>query len=55
MNNDEQIEEHKLSFYSFILEEDNNELKKNDVKGKYNFVLVCIGKTNICNKINALI
>lgn len=37
MNNNGQIEEHEISFYNSIFREDNNELKKNSVKGKYTF------------------
>ena len=38
MNKDEQIEEYEISFYTFIFEEeDNKELKKNDIKRKDNF------------------
>ena len=34
MNNDEQSKEREMSFYTFIFEEVNKELKKNDVKEK---------------------
>ena len=36
MNNDEQIKECEISFYTFIFEDEDKELKKNDVKGKDN-------------------
>ena len=41
LNNDEQIEEYEMSFYTLISEEeDNNKLKKNEVKGKNNLMFV---------------
>ena len=46
MNKDEQMEEHEISFCNFILEEDNKELKKNNVKRKYNFGLVSLYRQN---------
>ena len=48
MNNDEQIEEYEISFYTFIYEEENNkEPKKNDVKGKFcdTFLILYCGET----------
>ena len=51
MNNDEQIEELEIAFYTFIFEEeDNKELKKNDLrgKGKFGFVtLFCRGTISV--------
>ena len=41
MNNDEQIEEYEISCNTSLSEEENKELKKDDVKVKYNFVWVC--------------
>ena len=39
MNNDKQMEEYETSFYNFIFEEeDNKELKKNDLKELQNFI-----------------
>ena len=51
MTNDEQIEEYEISFYTFIFEEeDNKDLKKNDVKGKENVVFVIsFGRETISN------
>ena len=44
MDNDEQIEEHKVFFYNFIFDGKNDckESKKNDVKVKYNFEFVML-------------
>ena len=40
MNNDEQIEEYEISCNTSLSEEENKELKKDDVKVKYNFGFV---------------
>ena len=41
-NNNEQIEEYEIPFYTFISEEkeETKELKKNDVKGQNNYTFV---------------
>ena len=50
MTNDEQIEEYEICFYTFIFEEDNKDLKKNNVKGKENVVFVIsFGRETIGN------
>ena len=43
MNNYEQIEEYEISFYTYISEEeDNKELRYNEVKGKENVSFVIL-------------
>ena len=48
MNNNRQIEEYEISFYNSIFREDNNELKKNSVKGNIHlgFAILFLQRNN---------
>ena len=52
------IEEHGISFYTFIFEKESKELKKNDVKEKCNFDFVklfcieTISLYDLCHKLH---
>ena len=52
--NEEQIKECEISFYTFIFEEDNEELKKHDVNGKDNvgFLIPFCREATVFNLLN---